>query len=125
MTMTGTAVGQMAVAVRFTTTTMFTCPIRRSHHAATILQDLRLQTVLVESAGRVELVAQGVSADPGESVDPGGSADPGGSVDRGELAGVLDQPLSAERVTPTGWQDHLLGHTIQPRRRSTRQIIRT
>jgi hypothetical protein len=141
--MTGTAVGQMAAAVRFTTTTMFTCPIRRSHHAATatIQQDLRLQTVRgesagrvesagpaesvgrVESAGRVESVAQGVSADPGEPVDQGelaGRAVPevqGASAGQGELAGVL--------VHPTGWQGHLLGHTTQPRRRSTRQIIRT
>ena len=135
--MTGTAVGQMAAAVRFTTTTMFTYPIRRSHHAATatILQDLRLQTVRgesagrvesvgrVESAGRVESVAQGVSADPGQPVDQGvsaGQAVPevqGASAGQGELAGVL--------VHPTGWQGHLLGHTTQPRRRSTRQIIRT
>jgi hypothetical protein len=135
--MTGTAVGQMAAAVRFTTTTMFTCPIRRSHHAATatIQQDLRLQTVRGESAGRVESagpaesvgrvesVAQGVSADPGEPVDQGelaGQAVPevrGASAGQGELAGVL--------VHPTGWQGHLLGHTTQPRRRSTRQIIRT
>jgi hypothetical protein len=36
--MTGTAVGQMAVAVRFTTTTMCTYPIHRSHRAVTILR---------------------------------------------------------------------------------------
>lgn len=146
--MTGTAVGQMAAAVRFTTTTMFTCPIRRSHHAATatIRLDLRLATVRgesvvrvesaasverVESEGRAESVAQGVSAEPGESVDQGElagqavSGDQGASADPGELAGILDLPLSAGRVHPTGWQGHLLGHTTQPRRRSTRQTIRT
>jgi len=50
--MTGIAVGQtMAAAVRFITTTMFTYPIRRFHHAATatIQQDLRLQIVRAES----------------------------------------------------------------------------
>jgi len=36
--MTGTAVGQMAVAVRFTTTIVFTYPIHRSHQAVTILR---------------------------------------------------------------------------------------
>ena len=85
----------------------------------------------MESVGRVESVAQGVSADPGEPGDPGelaGQAVPevqGASAVQGELAGVLDLTLSAERVHPTGWQDHLLGHTTQPRRGSTRQIIRT
>ena len=85
----------------------------------------------MESVGRVESVAQGVSADPGEPVDQGvsaGQAVPevqGASAVQGELAGVLDLTLSAERVHPTGWQDHLLGHTTQPRRGSTRQIIRT
>lgn len=149
--MTGTAVGQMATAaaVRFTTTTMFTCPIRRSHHGATILQDLRLQTVRGESAGPVVSAGLVVSADlvesagPEESVgleesaDPGESAGPGESVDRGELAGqaasevqgelagVLDQTLSAERVPPTGWQDHLLAHTIPPKPSRTRESIPT
>src|SRR5216683_1831213 len=99
MTMIGTAVGQMAAAaaVRFTTTTMSTYPIRRSHHAATaiILQDLRLQTVRGESAGRVVSVDQGESA--GQAM----------SGVRAELAGVL--LLSVE-------QGHLLGHTTQPPR---------
>jgi len=142
--MTGTAVGQMAAAGRSTTTTMFTCPIRQSHHAATatIQQDLRLRTVRVEpagrvesagqvesagraeSAGRVEWVAQGVSADPGVSVDPGELAGQAVRGDQAELAGVLDLALSAERVH-LGRQDHLLGHTTQPRRGSTQQIIRT
>jgi len=137
--MTGTAVGQMAAAVRFTTTTMFMCPIRRSRHAATatIQPDLRLQTVRgesvgqVESAGRAESVAQGGSADPAEPVDQGelvGQAVPAVQVESaglGELAGILDLALSAERVHPTGRRDHLLGHTTQPPRRSTRQTIRT
>jgi hypothetical protein len=136
--MTGTAVGQMAAAVRFTTTTMFMCPIRRSRHAATatIQPDLRLQTVpgesvgQVELAGRVESVAQ-VLADPAEPVDQGelvGRAVPAVQVESaglGELAGILDLALSAERVHPTGRRDHLLGHTTQPPRRSTRQTIRT
>jgi len=137
--MTGTAVGQMAAAGRSITTTMFTCPIRRSRHAATatIQPDLRLQTVRgesvgqVESAGRAESVAQGVSADPAEPVDQGelvGQAVPAVQVESaglGELAGILDLALSAERVHPTGQRDHLLGHTTQPPRRSTRQTIRT
>ena len=137
--MTGTAVGQMAAAVRFTTTTMFMCPIRRSRHAATatIQPDLRLQTVRGESAGRVELagrvesVALGVLADPAEPVDQGelvGQAVLAVQVESaglGELAGILDLALSAERVHPTGRRDHLLGHTTQPPRRSTRQTIRT
>jgi hypothetical protein len=149
--MTGTAVGQMAGAVRFTTTTMFMCPIRRSRHAATatIQPDLRLQTVRgesvgqvesagraesagrVELAGRVESVAQGVLADPAEPVDQVelvGQAVPAVQVESaglGELAGILDLALSAERVHPTGRRDHLLGHTTQPPRRSTRQTIRT
>jgi hypothetical protein len=142
--MTGTAVGQMAAAGRSTTTTMFTCPILRSHHAATatIQQDLRLRTVRVESAGQVEWVGQVESAGRAESagqaesagrvewVAQGVSADPGVSVDQGELAGqaelagVLNLALSAERVH-LDRQDHLLGHTTQPRRGSTGQIIRT
>jgi hypothetical protein len=139
--MTGTAVGQMA-AVRFTTTIMFTCPIRRSHHAATatIQQDLRLQTVRVESAGRVELaarvesagrvesVAQAVSADPAESVDQGELARQAVSVDQGESAGQAMSGVRAELVGVlllSAEQDHLPGHTTQPRRGSTRQIIRT
>ena len=96
---------------------------------ATIQQDLQLPTVRVESvgqvvsegraesvgrvesAGRAESVARVESAGRVEWVTQGVSADPGESVNRGELAGVR--------------QDHLLGHTTQPRRRSTRQIIRT
>jgi hypothetical protein len=88
----------------------------------------------------VESVAQGVSADPGEPVDQGelaGQAVPevqGESVDQGELAGPVMSEAQGESaglgelagvLHPTGWQDHLLGHTTQPRRRSTRQIIRT
>jgi len=120
--MIGTAIGQMAVAVRFTTTTMFTSPIRRSHqHAATILQDLRLQTARGESAGLAVWAALVESAGPGQSVDRGELAGQavsgvqGESAGQGELAGVLDLVLSAERVPPTGWQDHLLAHTIHPK----------
>jgi hypothetical protein len=143
--MTGTAAGQMAAVARFTTTTMFTCRIRRSHqHAATILQDLRLQTVRetagrVESAGRVELAAQGVLAGPEESADQAELAGPEESADQAELAGPavsgvqgasadqveLADVLHVERVHPTGWQGHLLGHTTHPRRGSTQQTIRT
>ena len=119
---------------------MFTCLIRRSRqHAATatILQDLPLQTVRGESAGPV------VSAVPEESVGPVESAGPEVLVNRGELAGpaasgvqgelaeqgelarVLDQTLSAERILPTGWQDHLLAHTIPPKPGRTREPIPT
>jgi hypothetical protein len=138
--MIGTAIGQMAVAVRFTTTTMFTCLIRRSHqHAATatILQDLRPQTVRGESAGPVESAGLVESAGPEESVGPVESAGPVVLVNRGELAGqaasgvqgelagVLDQTLSAERILRTGWQDHLLAHTIPPKPGRTREPIPT
>ena len=60
MTMTGTAVGQMTatVAVRFTTTIMFTYPIRRFHHAATILRtDLRIDLRTDLLTGRGESAA--------------------------------------------------------------------
>ena len=110
-----------AAAVRFTTTTMFTYPIRRSHHAATatILQDLRLPTVRVESAGRVESVERVESAGraaSAERVESAGrvesavlvesvarevSADPGESVDQGELAGVLWRRTIYSAIQPS------------------------
>ena len=129
--MTGTAVGQMAAAVRFTTTTMFTCPIRRSHHAAIILQDLRLQTVPGESAGPGQRVGRGELADLGQSADRGELADqavsgvPGELAGLGESAGILVLTLSAGRVPPTGWQDHPLGHTIHQPPGRTRAAIGT
>ena len=71
----------------------------------------------MESVGRVESVAQGVSADPGEWVDLGESAGPEESVDRGELAGrvvsgVQEESAGLGELARTGRQDHLLGHTI-------------
>jgi hypothetical protein len=117
--MTGTAVGLTGQADRSTTTIMFTYPIRRFHqHAATILRT-GLRT------------GRGGSAGPGESVDQGELAGQavsgvqGESAGLGELAGVLDLALSAERVPPTGWQDHLLGHTIRLKPSRTRASIRT
>ena len=121
--MIGTVIGQMAVAVRFTTTTMFTCLIRRSHqHAATatILQDLQLQTVrgesaglavsagpvvsagLVVSAGQVVSAGPAVSGGPVISARPVVSAalvesvGPGQSVNRGELAGQAASGVQEE-----------------------------
>src|SRR5580693_4928895 len=107
MTMTGTAVG-LTVAGRFITTIMFTYLIRRSRHAATILQDLRLQIVRGESAGRavwavpVESVARAESAALVESAGPGALVDPEELAGLAELAG------------------HLLGHTIRLPRGRTR-----
>ncbi len=95
--MIGTAVGQ---AGRSTTTIMFTFPIRRSRqHAATILQDLRLQTVRGELAGLEVSAARGESVDRGELVSPAALEVQGESAALEKLAGVLGQ-------------DHLLGHTI-------------
>ncbi len=97
---------------------MFMYPIRRSHHAVTILQDLRLQIVRGESAALavwaalVAPAAWGVSAGPGESVDREESAGPEGSVDRGALVGQAAsggrgesaglEELAGARVHPTG-----------------------
>jgi hypothetical protein len=91
---------------------------------------LVVSAALVESAGPEESVGLVESAGPGESVDRGELAGraawgvPAASGVQGELAGVLDLALSAVRVH-LGRQDHLLGHTTQPRRGSTRQTIRT
>jgi hypothetical protein len=143
--MTGTAVGLTGREGRSTTTIMFTYPIRRSHQdAATILQDHRLQTArerlqtaregwvgLVVWAVPAESAALAVSAGPGESADREGLAGQavsgvqGESAGLGELAGVLDLALSAERVLPTGWEDHLLGHTIRLKPGRTRASTRT
>src|SRR5580704_11772758 len=95
MKIIGTAVG-LTVAGRFITTIMFTYLIRRSRHAATILQDLRLQIAPGESAARV------VWAVPVESVAPAEWVGPEESAGLGELA------------------DHLLGHTIRLSRGRTR-----
>src|ERR1700734_3034750 len=95
MTMTGTAVG-LTVAGRFITTIMFTYLIRRSRHAATILQDLRLQIVRGESAGRA------------------GWAVPVESVARAESGALVESAGLGELA------DHLLGHTIRLPRGRTR-----
>ncbi len=118
-TMIGAAIGTatvMGMEGPSTTTTMFMCLIRRSHHAATatILQTGRLEAVpaesaaragsaglaesvaLAESAGRAESAARAESAGPAESValaEPAGPAESAESaaqeawVNRAELAG--------------------------------------
>jgi hypothetical protein len=130
--MIGTAIGLVNLAARSITTIMFTYPIQMSHlDAATILQDLRLQTVRVQSvglavwAGLVESAGLGQSVDRGELAGQAVSGVQGESAGLWELAGVLDRALSAERVSPTGWQDHLLAHTIRPRPGRTRGSVPT
>jgi hypothetical protein len=96
---------------------MFTYPIRRSRHAATILQDLRLQIARGESAARAVWVA------PAESVAPAAlaeSAGPGALVDRGELASQAVSGGPGELGGLGELADHLLGHTIRLRRGRTR-----
>ena len=123
--MTGTAVG-LTVAGRSITTIMFTFPIRRSRHAATILQDLQLQIVRGESAGQavweelVESAAPAVWVAPAESAALVESADPGALVDRGELAGLAVSVGQEESAGLGELADHLLGHTIRLRRGRTR-----
>ena len=120
------------VAARFTTTTMSTFPIRRSHQQeVTIQQDLRLQIVRGESAAQAVRAALAESAGPGRSVDPvelvglAVWAALGESAGQEELAEVLDLTLSAVRVLPTGFQDHLLGHIIHQRPGRMLASIRT
>ena len=116
--MTGTAVGLM-VAVRSTTTIMFTYPIRRSRHAATILQDLRLQIVRGESAAPAVWVALAESGALAVSAAPGALVDPGELVVPAELAGLAVSVGPEESVGLGELADHLLGHTIRPRRGRT------
>lgn len=91
MTMTGTAIGMTGAAARFTTTTMFTCPIRPSHHAATILR-IGLQAVRARALDPEESAASAVSVDRealAVSVVSGVQAEsavPAESADQGELA---------------------------------------
>ena len=129
--MTGTAVG-LTVAGRFITTIMFTYPIRRSRHAATILQDLQLQIARGELAGRAvwavpvesvalaEWVAPVESAAPAESGALAESAVPGALVDLAELAGLAVSVGQEESAGLGELADHLLGHTIRLRRGRTR-----
>jgi len=78
-----------------------------------------------ESADQAMSVDQGESADQATLVDQEESADQGESVGLVELAGGLDLTLPAERVLPTGWGDHLLGHTIRPKPNRTEAPTRT
>jgi hypothetical protein len=123
--MIGTAVG-LTVAGRFITTIMFTYLIRRSRHAATILQDLRLQIAPGESAARVvwavpvESVAPAEWVAPAESEVLAESAGPGELVDRGELAGLAASVGPEESAGLGELADHLLGHTIRLSRGRTR-----
>ena len=69
-----------------------------------------------------ELAVSGVPGELAEQAAPGVR---GASAGLGELAGILVLTLSAVRVLPTGWQDHLLGHTIHQPPGRTRAAIRT
>ena len=126
--MTGTAVG-LTAAGRSITITMFTYPIRRSRHAATILQDLPLEIVRGESAGQAAWAVPVESAEsaapvvwvvPAESAALAESAGPGALVDRGELAGQAVSGGPGESAGLGELVDHLLGHTIRLRRGRTR-----
>jgi hypothetical protein len=117
--MTGTAVG-LTVAGRSTTTIMFTYPIRRSRHAATILQDLQLQIARGELAGRAAWAVPVESAAPAESGALAESAAPGALVDLAELAGLVVSVGQEESAGLGELADHLLGHTIRLRRGRTR-----
>ena len=99
MTMIGAAIGTtmvMGMEGPSTTTTMFMCLIRRSHHAATatILQTGRLQTVRAESAARAE------SAGLAESAARAESAGLAGSAARAESAGLAGSAALAEPAGP-------------------------
>ena len=117
--MIGTAVG-LTVAGRFITTIMFTYLIRRSRHAATILQDLRLQIVRGESAGRAVWAVPVESVARAESAALVESAGPGALVDPAELAGLAVSVGQEESAGLGELADHLLGHTIRLPRGRTR-----
>ena len=91
--MIGAAIGTtmvMGMEDPSTTTTMFMCLIRRSHHAATatILQTGRLQTVRAESAARAESAGLAESAALAEPAGPAALAAQEAWVNRAELAGL-------------------------------------
>jgi len=93
--MIGAAIGTtmvMGMEGPSTTTTMFMCLIRRSHHAATatILQTGRLQTVRAESAARAE------SAGPAEPAALAESAGPAEWAARAESAALAEPAGPAE-----------------------------
>ena len=94
MTMIGAAIGTatvMGMEGPSTTTTMFMCLIRRSHHAATatILQTGRLQTVRAESAARAEsagLAESAALAGPAALAESAALAEPAGPEESAALA---------------------------------------
>ena len=148
--MIGAAIGTatvMGMEGPSTTTTMFMCLIRRSHHAATatILQTGRLQTVRAESAARAESAGLAESAALVEPAGPAESAalaesaaqeawvnraelaGPGESVSRAELAGQAVSRVQVDLgvLDLSGRQDHLLVHTIRLQPGRTRAPSRT
>lgn len=152
--MIGTAIGTATVMDMegpSTTTTMFTCLIRRSHQdaaTATILQTGRLEAVPAESAARAESAGLAESAALAESAGPAESAvraesaaladpvvlvdraelaGPGESVSRGELAGQAVSRVQVDLgvLDLSGRQDHLLGPTIPLQPSHTRASNRT